>query len=67
MLCVLLVGTWELLNVLGSHTTCRDDSEGASSANVADSRMKESRERLGPLIPACERQVCLADISVRVL
>ena len=42
MLCVLLVGTRELLNVLGSHTTCRDDSEGASSANVADSRMNES-------------------------
>ena len=25
------------------------------------------RVRLGSLIPACERQVCLADVSVRVL
>ena len=25
------------------------------------------RKMLGSLIPACERQVCLADVSVRVL
>ena len=29
--------------------------------------MHWSSERLGSLIPACERQVCLADVSVRVL
>ena len=28
---------------------------------------KLTLERLGSLIPVCERQVCLADVSVRVL
>ena len=27
----------------------------------------DAAERLGSLIPACEKQVCLADVSVRVL